>query len=43
MSDIVVVSANQAEAAQSLVNYMLQKIELLLKEKSFVTIGLSGK
>lgn len=42
MSDIVLISNNQAEAAEKIAQFVLEKVELLLKEKPFVTIGLSG-
>jgi len=46
MSDnVVIISANQSEAASQLTIYLLSTIELLLKnnDKTFVTIGLSGE
>ncbi len=43
MSDNIIISDNQSEAASKLTIYLLSTIELLLKNnKPFITIGLSG-
>jgi hypothetical protein len=43
MSDNIIISDNQSEAASKLTVYLLSTIELLLKNnKPFITIGLSG-
>lgn len=42
MSNHIVISNNQAEAAENLVKFIFEKIELVLKDRPFVTIGLSG-
>ena len=43
MSDNIIISDNQSEAASKLTIYLLSTIELLLENnKPFITIGLSG-